>query len=194
MAAQLDPVQLNALFEILTHAESFSEVRDARNEADIANFGPPVTPAIRGVAPAFPVAQLVMSKFVGQGLFSDAGWADHCTMIQRLCAANLSDSYDKGFFGLRKNFATGLASGLESVVRGVLAGVPRDPNVNLEQLATKKYDIKDAGQLMQAWDDAVQGFLYGDLADRVFRVIEKTSDMDALPPVATAALEYVLIR
>lgn len=194
MAAQLNPVQLNALFEILTHAECFSEVRDARNENDIANFGPPMTAAIRGVPPAFPVVQFIVSKFVGKGLFSDAGWADQCAMVQRLCAANLSDSYDKGFFGLRKNFATGLSSGLESVARGVLAGAPRDPKVDLGQLATKKYDTKDAGQLIQAWDDAVQGFLYGDLADRVFRTLEKTSDLDALPPVATATLEYVMIR
>lgn len=193
MASQLTATQLNALFDILTHTEAFREVRDMRYESNIAQFGPPFTPLHQGAKPAFPLLQLVVSKFVGAGLFTEQGWADQCSLLQRLCSANLSESYDKGFMGLRKNAAAGLAAGAESVARGVLAGVPRDPDLKLALLNTRQYDQGNAQQLEQAWDEAVQGMLYGDLLDRVFDAVKVSSDLDDVPQVARAALEYFMI-
>lgn len=188
----LTPTQLNALFDILTHTETFSEVRGLRYEAPVSCFGPPLTPLHAGTSP-FPLLQLLMSKFIGQSLYSEAGWADWLAMVQRLCAANLSDSYDKAFLGLRKHAATGIAAALESVARGVLAGAPRDPHVKLALLNTKRYDKHSAEQLEQAWDDAVQGMLYGDLLDRVFDAVEASPDINDMPTVARTALDYFMI-
>lgn len=191
--AALTAPQLNALFDILTHNETFHEIREMRYEANVARFGPPFTPPQQGPSP-FPMLQLMASKFIGRSVFTEQGWADLLTMAQRLCTANLSDSYDKGTMGLRKQGAAGMSSGLESVARGVLAGAPRNPNVNFATLNTKQYDRKNAAHLEQAWEDAVQGMLYGDLLDRVFEAVQKSPDLDDVPPVARAALDYLMVR
>lgn len=194
MASSLTPVQLEALFDILTHTEAFNEIRDMRYEQNIGNFGPPFTPLQNGAQPAFPLLQLIVSKFIESGLYTEQGWADMCTMLQRLCAANLSDSYDKGFLGLRKNAAAGLSAGVETIARAVLAGIPRDPAVNLETLSTKQYDRSSSQQLEQAFLDAAQGILYGDLLDRLFQAAKASPNVDDLPPVAKAALDFLLVK
>lgn len=188
----LTPTQLNALFDILTHNETFHEVRDLRFELPISRFGLPITPTEPGPSP-FPLLQLVISKFVGRGILTESGWADWLAMVKRLCAANLSDSYDKGFLGLRKHSAAGFAASVESLARGVLARPPRDPQVNLARLNTKQYDRMKAEELEQAWDDTVQGMLYGDLLDRVFEAVKVSPDVDDVPPVTRAALDYFMI-
>lgn len=188
----LTPFQLEALFNILTHAQSSSEVRDLRYETLMPQFGPPVTPALVGPS-AFPLMQNITNTFVPPNILSESGWRNQLTMFQRLGAANLSDSYDKGFFGLRKNAAAGLSTLLESLARGLLAGLPRNPNVDLATLHTKPYNKQDAKQLEQAWDDAVQGMVYGGLLDQVFDAVKASPELDFVPPVATAALDYYLI-
>lgn len=193
----LTPAELEALFDILTHAETFHEIRDLRYEANVARFGPPATPLAQNPGlSAFPLLQKIVSTVVSPGFLTPEGWQNLLSLIQRLGVANLSDSYDKGFLGLRKTAATGLAANLESVARGFLAGRPRNPSVDLAALHEKTsqmYDRGDAEQLEKAWDDTVQGMLYGDLLDRIFDTVEATPELDAVPPVARAALDYFLM-
>lgn len=193
MASSLTPVQLNALFDILTHAETFNEIRDMRFENNIGNFGPPFTP-LTGTQSALPLLQLICSSFLDASLYTEQGWADMSTMLQRLCAANLSDSYDKGFMGLRKNASAGISAGVETIARAVLAGVPKNPDVNLESLATKQYDRTNGEQLETAFQDATQGILYGDLLDRLFKAAKASGNIEDLPSVAKAALDFGLVK
>lgn len=188
----LSPAELEALFNILTHAQVFDEVRNLRYEDNMGRFGPPLTSASAGATP-FPLIQRIAAVVVSPTLYSAEGWADLLQLGQRLCAANLSDSYDKGYVGLRKNAATGLAAILESVARGFLVGQGRDSSVNLATLKDQKYNRSDAKDLEKGWEDAVQGMLYGDLLDRVFDQVKTTPELGDLPPVAKTALDYLLI-
>lgn len=188
--ATLTTPQLNALFDILTHTETFTEVRDLRHESAVPRFGLPFT-TTPSPSP-FPLLQLIASKFIGRSILSDEGWAAIVSLVQRLCAANLSDSYDKGFVGLRKNAATGLAATAESLVRGVLAGAPRRDGAGLPT-ESRAYDHRSAEQLEMAWDDAVQGMVYGDLLERVFNAVKASPDLERVPAVGRGALEYFII-
>lgn len=188
----LTPAELEALFNILTHAQTFAEVRDLRYEQNLSRFGPPITPAGAGPTP-FPLLQQLTAAILSPTLFTPQGWADQIMLGQRLASANLSDSYDKGFVGLRKDAATGWSAGLESVVRGLLVGRARDPSVDLATLHTQTYNRNDARALEHAWDDCVQGLLYGDLLDRLFDAVKTTPELDDVPPVARAALDYFLV-
>lgn len=188
----LTPAELEALFNILTHAQTWDEVRDLRYEQNLAKFGPPFTPANGGASP-FPLLQQLTATMLSPTLFTPEGWAGQMALGQRLAAVNLSDSYDKGFVGLRKEAATGWAAGLESVLRGLLVGRARDPTVDLATLHTKTYDRSDAKAVEQAWDDCVQGLLYGDLLDRLFDNVKTSASLDDVPPVARAALDYLMV-
>lgn len=188
----LTPAELEALLNILTHSQTFDEVRGLRYEANMGRFGPPATPASAGPTP-FPLLQQLTANVVSPNLFTPQGWANQMSLGQRLAAANLSDSYDKGFVGMRKDMATGLAATVESVTRGFLVGRSRDPSVNLATLKNQTYDRSDASVLEHAWDDAVQGMMYGDLLDRVFDCVKQTPELDDVPPVCKAALDYFLV-
>lgn len=188
----LTPAELEALFNILTHFQTFDEFRNLRYEDNMSRFGPPATPASGGPTP-FPLLQQLTSAVVSPTLFTPEGWAAQIGLGARLASANLSDSYDKGFSGLRKNASTGMSAGLESVARGFLVGRSRDPAVNLATLKNEKYDRSDARSLEHAWDDCVQGLMYGDLLDRIFDAVKATPELDDVPPVAKAALDYFLV-
>lgn len=188
----LDPAELEALLNILTHTQIFDEVRDLRYEANMGRFGPPATPASASPTP-FPLLQQVIAAVISPTLFTPEGWANQISLGQRVAAANLSDSYDKGFVGMRKDAATGLAATLESVARGFLVGRSRDPSVNLATLKSQKYERSDARALEHAWNDAVQGMMYSDLLDRVFDCVKQTPELDDVPPVCRAALDYFLV-
>jgi hypothetical protein len=132
-----------------------------------------------------------MSEFVAREFLSEETWTVFTGVWERLAAINLSESYEKGTMGLRKSGSTAASASLESIVRGVLAGAPR---VQDYQSTNKSYNRGDARQLEQAWDDAVQEMVYGDLLSRIFAMIKKSGDIQDLPPVAIAALDYMIIQ
>lgn len=187
----LTPAELEALFNILTHYQTFEEIRGFRYEANVPQFGVPFTTG--GGPSQFPLLQKMMGSVVSPTLFTPEGWQNQVLLMQRMAAANLSDSYDKGFVGLRKEMATGLAATLESVTRGFLAGRRQDPSINLASLSTQAYDTTDAAQLEKGWEHTVQGLMYGDLLDRVFDAVKASPELSDVPPVMRAALNYFQI-
>jgi hypothetical protein len=187
----LQPEQLYALYNILTHHETYAEVQDFKYEDSVGNFGLPLTMTTGGGPTPYPVLQMLAEKLWDRSILSDSLWANITAMLQRLAAANLSDSYDKGFMGLRKSAATAWSASLESVIRGMLSG---KPSTGAEKPVFRAYNHSKASDVEQAWEDAVQGMLYGDLLDRIFGSVAASPDMNDIPTEARAALELVIVQ
>src|ERR1700761_4954375 len=91
--------QTDALFDILTHRETYAEIEDVKIPGAIHKYGPPFQDATN--TSNSPVLQLLLSKFVlklpGLRDVSPRFWKDQVeNLIQDLSEAELSESYDKG--------------------------------------------------------------------------------------------------
>jgi len=109
-------------------------------------------------------------------------------MIEGLEAANLSESYDKGFIGSRKTLATAVSALLEYITRGTYGGFP-----NIKD-ASQQYDLSKAEDLEKAFRDFMDGVIYG---DKLEKIIEKTAQTDKLTdhePVIQALHEFMLVK
>lgn len=115
-------------------------------------------------------------------------------LLTRLGEAELSESYDKGALGTRKVLATGSSGLLEMVGRGVLGGVKKANRPDKSSDKKVEYDRSKAADLVKAWDDVVEGLVYGGLADEMFDHFSKTSDLESHSPVIGAAAEYAIIQ
>lgn len=186
----LEAAELEALLEVLTHHATFAEIQDMKYENLVENFGPPLTSFNESKPTAFPLFQGITEKFVPRDALTEEAWTSLAGLWQRLAAINLSDSYDKGIMGLRKSGATAASASVESIVRGALTGAPK------RGLSSEKrtYDRKDAQHLEQAWDDAVEEMVYGDLLSRVVESIKTSPNIEDIPPVASAALDLLIIQ
>lgn len=98
----------------------------------------------------------------------------------------------------RERLSTGSSGLIEMVSRGVLGGVKRAQQT--EKTSDKKegqkaeYDRTKAADLVKAWDDVVEGLVYGDLVDEMFGHFSKTADLESHSPVIGAAAEYAIIQ
>ena len=108
-------------------------------------------------------------------------------ILARFGEAELSESYDKGALGLRKTLATGSSSLIELVGRGILGGVNK-AEVN------EKYDLKKAEDLEKAWEDVVQGLVWGDLIDGMWKHMVETDDLEGYSDAVKGAAEYAIFQ
>lgn len=108
-------------------------------------------------------------------------------ILARFGEAELSESYDKGALGLRKTLATGSSSLIELVGRGILGGVKKT-EVN------EKYDLKKAEGLEKAWEDVVQGLVWGDLIDGMWKHMVETDDLEGYSDAVKGAAEYAIFQ
>jgi hypothetical protein len=115
-------------------------------------------------------------------------------LLMRLGEAELSESYDKGALGTRKVLATGSSGLLEMVGRGFLGGVKITHQSEKKDAKKIEYDRTKATDLIKAWDDVVEGLVYGGLVDEMFDQFSKTSDVESHSPVIGAAAEYAIIQ
>jgi hypothetical protein len=118
-------------------------------------------------------------------------------LLARLGEAELSESYDKGALGTRKVLSTGSSGLIEMVSRGVLGGVKRAQQTDKssdKEGQKAEYDRTKASDLVKAWDDVVEGLVYGDLVDEMFGHFSKTADLESHSPVIGAAAEYAIIQ
>ena len=96
--------------------------------------------------------------------------------------------------GTRKVLATGSSGLLEMVSRGFLGGVKRTNQSEKKDAKKVEYDRTKATDLIKAWDDVVEGLVYGGLVDEMFDQFSKTSDVESHSPVIGAAAEYAIIQ
>jgi hypothetical protein len=249
----LAPEQVHALFDILTHHETYAEIQGFKSPDAVTGYGYPFTrktvepqttqspPSSTGwrswagtpsnsrpgtpkgrdgkdgkdakesassddddTRPSTaPILQAMLTRFImklpGIKDLPREFWSVRVQgLLTRLGEAELSESYDKGALGTRKVLATGSSGLLEMVSRGFLGGVERthssDKSLEKKNGNKVEYDRTKATDLVKAWDDVVEGLVYGSLTDEMFDHFSKTSDVESHSPVIGAAAEYAIIQ
>jgi hypothetical protein len=192
MAKPLSSTQTAALFDILTHYDTYAQIREFRRPDSLADYGPPF--AIHGSRPSTsPALQTLVSRYLltlpGLNNLPEKWWNVQChQIIQRLEEANLSESYDKGVIGSRKTLATAISALIEYPVRGTFAGFPdlRDPEHN--------YDLTNAHDLRRAFRDFLNGCVYEDILDQMVQKTATTDELEDHPQLTKAVHEFVLVK
>ncbi|OAA70125.1 hypothetical protein LEL_09941 [Akanthomyces lecanii RCEF 1005] len=153
-----------------------------------------------------PILQLLMSTFVMQlpaiSTLSGEFWEVRLRgLLSRFADARLSESYEKGTMGARKTLATGWSSVMEMLSRGMLGGVkPRQqhehvPEENQEKEAKqRKYDVAKGQDLTRAWEDVLDGLVYGDLVDELFAHMARQPELEEYSSAVNASSHYIVIH
>ena len=189
----LTPTQAHALFDILTHHESYAEIQALKEAKTIATFGPPLE-AENGETSSSPLIEALMQSFIfilpGIRHVTPKFWTRNIKdLATALDDVNLSESYDKGSIGIRKTLATAIAAVVEYVSRGTLGGYPRAATANEDYT----YDPSNPDDVTAAWDDFLQQIIYGDMLDRMFKKAAETDQLSDHESVVQAAHEYAIV-
>ena len=194
MAEPLSPPQAQALFDILTHHETYSEVQAFEYPDAITSYGPPFQ-SDDSIISTSPLLQTLLSKFVltlpGLKNVSSDFWSHRILeLLKEFANGELSQSYDRGILSLRKTLATACSAIIEYVARGVFGGLPKQ---HLEKRrddfnATKPPDDIDA------WNEFLQRIVYDDMIDELFNKAKETDALENHSPLVQAAHEYLVVR
>ena len=184
----LSPSQAHALFDILTHHETYSEIQALKDPKVVLAFEVPGEPN-KPDSSASPLLQILLHKFIyvlpGLRDVAPDFWINVRKLVGALAEGNLSESYDKGSIGIRKTLSTATASIVEYVSRGCLGGYPR----HAEQ-KDRQYNRSDPDDVVAAWDEFLQQVIYGDMMDRLFAKAAETDKLSDHEPLVQAAHEY----
>lgn len=193
MTSVLSPERAHALFDILTHAETYAEIEKFKYGGALERFGPPFS--ARGVPSASPILQSLMSKFAltlpGLCYVSDAFWEQRARpLVDKLGHADLSESYDKGGVGVRRTLGTAFATLFEYPTRGVFGGWPKRPVMR----TADDYDPSKPEDVVQGWHDWVQKLVHEDMVDEMFDRTAETGNLKEHSKLVQAAHEYAIIK
>lgn len=118
-------------------------------------------------------------------------YQDKCQVIvEEFAKADLSESYDVGYIGIRKTLATAFAALIEAPARGYYGGFAKEDS---RRKADEQYDLKDPKDLSAAFHEFLQGFVYGDLVDEIIAQTAKSDKLEDQSMMVQAAHEYILI-
>ncbi|GKT83722.1 conserved fungal protein [Colletotrichum tofieldiae] len=168
----LDAEQIKALFNILTHFETYHEIEEFKKPETVSNYGYPFAQSAgAGAGPGVtyasessaPLLQSLFTRFVlklpGVSTFAPEFWNVQVQgILTNLAEADLSESYDKGALGIRKTLATASSTVIET------------------------YSLESARDLAHAWDDAMHDLVYEDLCDDLLDHLAETDDFDSHSP------------
>ena len=190
----LSPQQAHALFDILTHYQTYHEIQQYRYPDGIENYGPPFV-IDKDKSSDSPILQTLLYRFVltlpGLKDINQDFWQKRVEdLVRRFGDAELSESYDKGTIGSRKTLATAIATLIEFPARGVLGGIPKR---ELKRGAND-YDLSDPEDVRQGWDDFLQDLVYGDLINELETKIGETDKLEQQTMRVQAAHEYILVN
>ncbi|GAB7335813.1 hypothetical protein MBLNU13_g08089t1 [Cladosporium sp. NU13] len=188
----LNPAQSAALFDVLTHFETYREIEDFKQPGAIHNYGPPFQD--NKSKSSSPVLQTLISKFIlplpGLRDVSAEFWKVRVSdIIDELSQAELSESFDKGILGIRKTLATAISALIEYPARAVLGGLPEK-----KRPEKRTYDVKNPEDVLQAWQDCLQAVVYGDLIDELFSKAAETDDLSKHDTLVQGMHEFVLVN
>ncbi|KAK3303176.1 PX-associated-domain-containing protein [Chaetomium strumarium] len=199
----LSPVQLHALFDILTHHETYAEVESFKYPSTISEYGHPFAQnkpgsrsapsyAADSVAPLLAgLLRSIVLPFPGVRDLPPEFWhIKFQGVLEKLAEAELSESYDKGTLGTRKTLATAASVIHEAVSRAILGGVERVTNGDLHG----EYVTSRAEHLIRAWEDVVQQLVYGDLVEELFACVVENQSLEEHSPGVQAAADYIIIH
>lgn len=186
----LSPRQARALFDILTHHETYAEIQALKDPKIVSDFQVPGEPK-KPDSSASPLLQILLHKFVyvlpGLRDVVPDFWINVRKLVVALAEGNLSESYDKGSIGIRKTLSTATASIVEYVSRGCLGGYPKHAGQTERQ-----FNNSDPDDVVAAWDEFLQQVIYGDMLDRLFAKAAETDRLSEHEPLVQAAHEYAL--
>ena len=186
---------LQALYDILTHHEVYSEIQDFRAPHTLESYGAPFDTKTDGPS-NFPSLQTLVSRFIItipglQNVSSDFWNKQVAVIIEALEEAELSESYDKGTLGIRKTLATAISAIIEYPVRGVFGGFdPRPKSLDDEH----EYDMRNAADLERAFKDLMLQSVYGSALDDIFQRTSQTDQLSQHSAEVQAAHEYILVK
>ena len=199
----LSSTQLHALFDILTHHETFAEVEQFSHPETVSLYGYPfkqrqadgtLVYAAGSSAPLLAgVLRSIVLPIPGVRDLPDGFWHVRFQgILTKLGEADLSPSYDKGSLGTRKTLATAASVIHEAVSRGLLGGIPplRGSGSSLQG----PYDSSKALDLVRAWEDAVHELVHGNLVDELFECAAKQDSLEKHSPAVKASVDYVIIQ
>ena len=193
MASQtLSPNQAHALFDILTHHETYAEIQALKDPKSITNFGAPLQPETPANSSS-PLIQILLQEFIyilpGLHDVSSEFWSANIKgLATALDDANLSESYDKGSIGIRKTLATAIASMVEYVSRGCIGGYPSHVDDR-----TGEYSTSNGDDVITAWDQFLQQIIYGNMLENMFAKAAETDKLSDHESIVQAAHEYALV-
>ncbi|KAK7919911.1 hypothetical protein PG985_007933, partial [Apiospora marii] len=199
---QLSGPQLQALFDILTHHETYREVESFKTPTAIARYGYPFSASTEGGGPASatPLLQLLLTRLVlpmpgMAGFPPDFFNVKFRAVMQRLGEADLSESYDKAALGTRKTLATAASAFHEAVTRGMLGGVPL-PDADAAAPPGRRWDPDhtSAAELEASLDFCLRDAVYGDLLERLFHFARQSQDFDRFSQQIGDSIEYIVIH
>ena len=188
----LSSSQTASLFDILTHYDTYAQIREFRQIGSLANYGPPFR-AEKGARSNSPALQALVSRYLlnlpGLNNLPDKWWTVQChEIIENLEKANLSESYDKGVIGSRKTLATAISALIEYPVRGTFAGFPELKDHD------KNYDLTNAEDLRRSFRDFLNDCVYGDILDQMVAKTATTDNLEDHPQLTKAVHEFVLVK
>lgn len=194
-SSKLTALQMQALFDILTHHQACEEVKALKDPKTIASFGPPLEErnASSADSPSSPLIQALVKRFVltlpGLRDVSQDFWRRKIhQLFSALAEADLSESYDKGSIGIRKTLATAIAAMMEYCARGILGGYSK-AEVNEDET----YESSNVDDVVVAWDACLQQLVHGDLLRRMFEKAEQTDQLKEHTSLVQATHEYILV-
>ncbi|OJD36259.1 px domain containing protein [Diplodia corticola] len=190
---ELSPAQAHALFDILTHQEVYGEIENFKWPDAIHRYGHPFRKDHAQPCTS-PVLQSLLNKFAltlpGLSSVADVFWQERIqTIVEKLGAADLSESYDKGSVGLRKTLATAISALIEYPAKGALGGFPMK-----DVQPGRHYDMSSPDDVMHAWDAFLQQLVYGGMIDELFTKCAETDRIDQHSSLVQAAHEFILVN
>ncbi|KAK6581716.1 hypothetical protein PZA11_005413 [Diplocarpon coronariae] len=189
---QLSPTRIKALLDILSHHEAYQELRDLRTPGALASSGPPFK--TDGEANEMPLMHALFSGFVVplpglRDVSTDFYQAKCQEIIDDFARADLSESYEAGYIGIRKTLATAAAALVAAPARGYYGGFPRQELSRTESV----YDTSKPEDVVAAFQDFLQRLVYDSLLDEVFAKSGATEKLEEHDLLVQAAHEYMLV-
>ena len=194
-SAPLAPAQTHALFDILIHHQIYAEIEAFKYPSTIDHYGHPFRKA-DGVQTTSPLLQNMLNKFAltnpALKNLDSSFWQDKIqTLVARMAEAELSESYDKGAIGSRKALSTAASSIAEYVGRGMLGGYPVPQK---KDDGKKQYDTSKPEDVLEAWEECVRSFIYGDLLDHLLEKVTATDKLEDHTSLVQAGHEFILLN
>lgn len=192
MSETLTATQSAALLDILTHFETYAEIREFRRPGALEQYGPPFTvvPKRQSTSPAL---QSLLDKFAFdlpglKDVPQDFWKVQIKEIIESLEKANLSESYDKGSVGSRKTLSTAVSALIEYPVRGTFGGFAEvdDPD--------DKYDLNSAEDISRGFRNFVDQCIYGSILEDLVKKAAKTDKLEEHSNLIKAVHEFVLVK
>lgn len=201
----LTAAQLNALFDMLNHNETYREAESFKHNHAIREYGYPFTtapspqtndPPAHALDSSSPLLQLLLTKCIltvpGVSDLPAGFWSTNFQgIMSNLADANLSESYDRSTLGTRKTLATGASVIHGALTRGLLAGVPKGERIDLKKA---NYDQTQATEYERAWKECIHEAVHGTLVDDMFDHCAATADFEGHSPAVSTAVDYGILH